>query len=120
MPPTPPEKDRPDGIWPDEAIIRPPIEVLEEDGMAHPLSQAAEPAAPARPPDAQTTGDVQWLEEEDGAEVLQDLAAAAGAFTARVDWGPWGPGRVVLGWAHPVFTSDSRVFVSISGDPRTS
>jgi hypothetical protein len=117
MPSTPEEKGRPDGIWPDEAMIRPPIEVLGEDGVTRPLDEDAEET----PRSSATTaaGDVQWLEEPIAAEGLRDVATAAGAFTAKVSWRPCGPGDVVLGWIDPAFRDDSRVFVSVGADPRS-
>lgn len=109
MPPTPDEKDRPDGIWPDGAMIRPPIEVLGEDGVTRSLDAAEAPGSSAT--------DVQWLEESTAAARLQDVATAAAAFSAKVSWKPCGPGDVVLGWIDPAFTDDSRVFVSVAADP---
>jgi hypothetical protein len=111
MPRTPEEEGRPDGTWPDEAMIRPPIEVLGEDGVARPLDEDAEEAP--RSPAAPAAGDVRWLEGRAAAEELQGLATAAGAFTAEVSWEPCGPGDVVLGWVDAAFRADSRVFVSV-------
>jgi hypothetical protein len=119
MPFAPQESDPPDGIWPDEAMIRPPIEVLGEDGSARPPDEVAAEATPS--PATSATGSVLWLQEGVAAEGLQDIAAAAGAFTAKVSWEPCGPGDVVLGWMNSAFTDDSRVFVSVAAiDPQAS
>ena len=118
MPPTPDEKGLPDGIWPDEGIIRPPIEVLGENGVTRSLDEEAEGAAHS--PATTGAGHVHWLEERVAAQELRNLAAAAGAFTAKVSWEPCGPGDVVLGWVNAVFTEDSRVFASVVADPQSS
>src|SRR5829696_1128378 len=118
MSPTPEETGRPDGIWPDEAMIRPPIEVLGEDGVIRPLDADAEEAA--RSPTTTAAGNVHWLEEPIAAAGLRDIATAAGALTATVSWTPCGPGDVVLGWINPAFMDDSRVFVSVRADPHAS
>jgi hypothetical protein len=117
MPSTPEEKSERDGTWRDEAMMRPPIEVLGEDGVSRPLDEESEEAAHSR---AAAAEDVRWLEVHGAAEELRDLATAAGSFTARVVWEPCGPGDVVLGWMDPVFTEDSRVLASVTAGPAPS
>jgi hypothetical protein len=93
--------------------------VLGEDGISRPLD-GPEAGAPGPYPAAAAAGDIQWLEDGVGAEALREFAATTGSFTAKLSWRACGPGRVLLGWAHPAFTADSRIFTSVAGDPRSS